>query len=53
MKKIYQIMFLLASVMTLATACDDDVNKWPVDMDHDRLFRPLTFESRTIEATAI
>lgn len=52
MKNIISLLFALLSC-TLMVSCDDEINDWGVDSSHDRLFRPLAFESKSVKATAV
>ena len=53
MKNILLKFMAFVLVISMISSCQKEVNQWPVDPSHDRLFKTLSLTAPVIEATAV
>jgi hypothetical protein len=53
MKKRNLYILLSGLLFFISPSCEDNVNNWATDKSRDRLFRPTSFESSTLEPTSV
>ncbi len=47
------IIFVFSILCCFMLSCEKDYNDWEVESGHDRLFRPLIFETSKIQSTSV